>query len=379
MRARHVLAVLGAIVAAAATATTAEAAADPELVSALSDGSAVDGRVSPGQVSDDGNRVAFVEYDEQEQVHRVRVRDRAAGRIIFSYATVAGIPEDGVALSGNGRYVAINEQFGHDNNFTLIVHDLVDHSEDGVTNRKVVNSPSLSDNGRKIAYLGGDELLSGDTVYVKNLDTGATTRVSNPKSVAFSPVISGDGAHVAYRQYGHVYAKSLATGALTRVDVLRDGSFGTRGNARPVAFSDTGRFLLFKADVSDLAPGTAVCDNGGNGCAFRRNFGESVTTVASKLPDGTVTTVVHAALSGDARVVAFDAAQGDPYLAVYVRVLSAATTRLASVNGAGEPANAAAYHPELTDDGALVAFGSAATNLGHPDIAGPQAWIARGK
>lgn len=378
MRTRRVTIIATAVAAAAVLAPQAWAAADPELVSALSDGSPVDGRVSPGQVSDDGNRVAFVEFDEQEQVNRVRVRDRVAGRIVFTYATVAHVPADGVALSGNGRYVAINEQFGDDNNFTLIVHDLVDHSEDGVTNRKVVNSPSLSDNGRKIAYLGGDELLSGDTVYVKNLDTGVTTQVSNPASVAFNPVISGDGAHVAYRQYGHVYAKSLATGALTRVDVKPDGSFGTGGNAHPVAFSDTGRFLLFKADVSDLAPGTAVC-NGGNGCAFRRNFIESVTTVASKLPDGTVTTIGHAALSGDARVVAFDAAQGDPYLDVYVRVLSTATTRLASVNGAGDPANAAAYHPELTDDGAQAVFGSAATNLGHPDIAGPQAWIARGK
>lgn len=379
MRTRRVTIIATAVAAAAVLAPQAWAAADPELVSALSDGSPVDGRVSPGQVSDDGNRVAFVEYDEQEQVHRVRVRDRAAGRIVFTYATVAVIPEDGVALSGNGRYVAINEQFGHDGNVTLIVHDLVDHSEDGVTNREVVTSPSLSDSGREIAYLGADALTSGDTVYVKDLDTSRTTRLSNSGALAFSPVISGDGAYVAYRQYGHVYSRSVATGTLTRVDVLPDGSFGTRGNAHPVAFSDTGKFLLFTADVSDLAPGTAACGDGGNGCAFRRNFIESVTTVASKLPDGTVTTVAHAALSGDARVVAFDAAPGDPNLDVYVRVLSTATTRLASVNGAGEPANAAAYHPELTDDGAQVAFGSAATNLGHPDVAGPQAWIARGK
>lgn len=394
MRARRVLAtfataLVGLGVTVPAMPAGASVPASPELVSLSHYGRPALRPVVPGPVSDGGRWAAFVEhYDnpnpfpepgDPEHISAVHVFDRNnPDKLRFRYVEGGTVPPDGFALSGNGRYFAVFQPRDdeHTNEF-ISVYDLVNVHRKGLYSRGGIGSPSLSDTGRKIAYLRS-EAGPANTVFVTDLATDRTTRVSNPASPAFSPVISGDGTMVAYRQYGHVFAKNLVTGRLTKVDVRADGSFGTRGNARPAAFSANGQWLLFTSAVSDLAPGTAACVDG-TGCAFRRNLTGAATTVASRLPNGTITPVGHAHLSGDGRVAAFDALGGDAQRDVYVRVFSTARTRLASVNGAGQPANAPAFHPMLTGDGSLVAFGSGATNFGYPDLVAEQMWVARGK
>lgn len=348
----------------------------PELVSVQRDGSG-QGNVRGSQplVSDNGNRVVFHAGVYGESDDGIYLRNRAAGttsKVVSSSPEVEKSAED---LSGNGRYVAVRQYVDAVNEHHQTVNDLVDGSSEPVSNAQSFDA-SLSDSGRIVAFV---QHASGvASVFVKNLDTGKTTRVSSSAAPASDPVISGDGRKVGYRQYGHVYAKTLATGTLSRVDVKPDGTFGPRGDATPVAFSDAAGFLLFTASATNLASGTAVCDNYVDmTCAFRRNFAEAKTTTASVI-DGRVTPVhPEVDLSGDGRVVTF---AGGPQIldAVFARVLSTATTREASVNADGDPADASAGAPTLNFDGTLVAFTSSASNFGRP-VDGSQVWIARGK
>lgn len=387
MNARRRVAVVAAVLLASAGMAVPAAGADvpdgPELVSANHAGDPSFEDTANGQVSDDGNRVLFVQQSYDDVPDVVRLRDRAAGT---TESVLGGDQPDDVytaALSGNGRYAAVNVHVVDLDQFTLTVYGLDDNSVRHVGDYTYTGSPSLSDNGRVIAFAGRKAGQRLSAVFVHNLSTGATTRMTVPSAAATDPVISGDGTRVAFRQYGHVYVRSVATGATTRIDVRADGTFGTKGGAKPVAISDNGAFVAFTTRATDLATGTEACAEPPSGCLFRRNLGMRRTTVASVLPSGEIAPLVDRAdMSGDGRVVAFGALISSPgggdTSAIYVRVLGTATTRLASVNAAGEPADGPSHDPRLTDDGALVTFSSSASNFGH-DVPNAQYWIARGK
>lgn len=371
MRARHILAALAAIVAAAATATSAEAATAPELISRNDSGSPFSGGGGRSIVSDDGKRVAFFSQPDDLLPAKIYVRDRATGKTkrVFQGAQDFTRLE---SFSGNGRYVAATE---HIDDVGLDPHiiDVVDGSDEGVGVE--ANQLSLSDSGRKVAF------VDNGVVYVRNLDTRRNVRVTSTSSPAFYPKLSGDGTTVAYWQYGHVYTRNLSTGKLARIDVKPDGTFGPRDVAEPVAISDNGAWVLFFARSAALLPGTEVCDDDEpdlDGCYFRRNVSGSTTLLTSVLPDGQATLAFGADLSGDGRVVAFSAGPaGDDQ--IYVRTLSTATTRLASVNAAGQPANAGMSWPSLSQTGGLVTASGRPTNFGYPELGASQVWLLRGK
>lgn len=329
MRARHILAALAAIVAAAATATSAEAATAPELISRNDSGLPFSGGGGRSIVSDDGKRVAFFSQPDDLLPAKIYVRDRATGKT--------------------------KRVFQGAQDFTRL--------------------ESFSGNGRKVAF------VDNGVVYVRNLDTRRNVRVTSTSSPAFYPKLSGDGTTVAYWQYGHVYTRNLSTGKLARIDLKPDGTFGPRDVAEPVAISDNGAWVLFFARSAALLPGTEVCDDDEpdlDGCYFRRNVSGSTTLLTSVLPDGQATLAFGADLSGDGRVVAFSAGPaGDDQ--IYVRTLSTATTRLASVNAAGQPANAGMSWPSLSQTGGLVTASGRPTNFAYPELGASQVWLLKGK
>ncbi|MCI0637403.1 MAG: hypothetical protein L0206_26320, partial [Actinobacteria bacterium] len=139
------------------------------------------------------------------------------------------------------------------------------------------DQPSISANGRTVAFRSfASNLVPGDTngegdVFVRDLKTGATTRVSvdstgaqaNASSTGQS--ISANGRTVAFRSFasnlvpgdtngeGDVFVRDLKTGATTRVSVDSTGAQGNSNSDSP-SISASGRTIVFVSEASNLVP-----------------------------------------------------------------------------------------------------------------------------
>jgi len=124
-------------------------------------------------------------------------------------------------------------------------------SSGGVQGNNVSNSPSISADGRYVAFQSSaTNLVAGDSngtadVFVHDRSTGQTTRVSvagdgsQGNNVSYNPRLSGDGRFVAFRSDAtnlvagdtngvrDVFVHDCVTGATTRVSV---DSGGVQGN-----------------------------------------------------------------------------------------------------------------------------------------------------
>ena len=130
------------------------------------------------------------------------------------------------------------------------------------------NTPGFSEDGRYLVFSSSaTNLVSGDTnnardVFVHDLQTGETKRVSVSSNGmqadhgAFIPAISGNGRYVVFGSDAtnlvggdklgltHVYVHDLQTGETTRVSVNSDGS-QMIGRSSDASISDDGRYIAF--------------------------------------------------------------------------------------------------------------------------------------
>jgi Tol biopolymer transport system component len=143
------------------------------------------------------------------------------------------------------------------------------------------SNPSISGDGRYVAFRSRfNNLVPGDTngygdIFVKDLQTNQTRLVStdsagNPSNgTSYDPVISSNGRYVAFASAASnlvendvlgapdVFLKDLQTGTTTRVSVnsqgmqAMDGLFGTK-SSRPSISAD-GRFIAFASNGANLA------------------------------------------------------------------------------------------------------------------------------
>jgi Tol biopolymer transport system component len=142
------------------------------------------------------------------------------------------------------------------------------------------SNPSISGDGRYVAFRSRfNNLVPGDTsgfgdIFVKDLQTNQTRLVStdsagNPSNgTSYDPVISSDGRYVAFASAASnlvendvlgapdVFLKDLQTGITTRISVnsqgmqAMDGLFGTK-SSRPSISAD-GRFVAFVSNGANL-------------------------------------------------------------------------------------------------------------------------------
>ena len=220
-----------------ATAPDTQAAAPVapvERVSVAADGTQGDGDSLAPSVSADGRYVAFESIatdlvpGDTNGRRDVFVKDLRTGRIVRVTAQSAGAPADAEAyqpsLSADGRHVAFTAEWTYPvpahsgppgRQSDVYVRDLrtgrttkVDRDLEqgfGIVSR----DPSISADGRYVAFVAGAVPwfplgLHGDVrVYVRDLKTGTTRRVSAPPGPdgdreAFGPHITPDGSAVAY-------------------------------------------------------------------------------------------------------------------------------------------------------------------------------------
>jgi hypothetical protein len=281
----------------------------------------------------------------------------------------------GASISANGRFVAFTSD-ATDLSTTpvtgardIFVRDMrtgktsvASIGQDGNADGVAAHSPSISRNGRYVAFSSfGSLLVGGDTndsfdVFVRDRRLRTTTRVSVDSTGAqsnddsFNPSISANGQVVAFSSdatnlvtddtngVSDIFAHDMRSGATVRVSVASDGSQsdgqsdgpGIRGG---LSFgpdvSSSGRYVTFDSIATNLvADDTNTCEFNPGGPSFP-NPGE--------YPD------------------------------VFVRDLEKATTGRASVASDGSQSDGASTDPAISGDGRSVVFFTTAANLGAGD------------
>jgi Tol biopolymer transport system component len=325
-------------------------------VSVGSGGAQGDGQsITPGMTAD-GRFVGFASLagnlvpGDTNGVYDVFVHDRQTGVTERVSVSSAGAEGDATSVFGfpprfsdDGRFVGFSslasnlvpgdtngkcDVFVRDRQLGLTTRVSVDSG--GVQGPWDSHAPSLSADGRFVAFMSDSALVAGDTngttdCFVHDRQSGATSRVSldsagaeaNGSSV--TPVISGDGRWVAFdssasnlvpqdlNQQYDVFLHDRATGETRRVGTPIFG-VGT-WMCRSASISSTGRYVAFDTNEP----------------------------------------LVQEDTNGVLDVYVYDA--------VLRRVLRV------SVDPAGLQANGQCNRPSISGDGHTIAFGSSATNL----------------
>ncbi len=257
-------------------------------------------------ISDDGRYVAFASNasnlvsGDADGLGDIFVHDMQTGITILASVDSSDAKGNnisiGPSISGNGRYVAFasiatNLVLGDTNGaLDLFVHDM----QTGTTTRVSVdssgiqaNGPSNSTDGTYDSFISTDgryvafesfatNLVPNDTngmddIFVRDLQTGITTRVSVDSSGAqgngssIFPALSGDGRYIAFRSYAtnlvsddtngkdDIFVHDMQTGVTTRVSVDLNG---VQANNRSynAAISADGQYTAFDSDATNLVP-----------------------------------------------------------------------------------------------------------------------------
>ena len=313
---------------------------------------------------------------------------------------------NGSTLSDNGRWVAFSSESDNfvagDTNLTadVFVRDrftettvLVSADREGGPSDGFSAEAWISGNGRFVAFMSeATDLVADDTndaadVFVRDLDTGVTERVSVSTTdgelidgVSFEPSISDDGRFVEFQSDSEmivaddfngsedVFVRDRQIGTTVRASVATNGAetdFGAyegviSGNGANVAFTtDTG---LVGTDINDEDD------------VYRRSLTAGTTNRVSSAASG-LGGGYSAAISDDGGFIAFvsDYQLSGPgadvnFLPdVYVRNTTAATTARVSLTTANATPNNLSIGPSISDDGRYVAYYTLATDLGAAD------------
>ncbi len=331
-------------------------------------------RVSLGysaSISADGRYVAFgseasnLVADDANGTNDVFVRDRTEDTTVRVSVSSAGIEGNAQsfepAISADGRYVAFSSVatnlVGDDTNAAvdIFVHDLMTHrtkrvsiSSAGIEGRKRSFGPSISDDGRYIAFWSlAYNLVGNDTnrvadVFVRDRTNHKTKRVS-----ISSAGVQADGAS----QYP--------------------------------SLSADGRYVAFGSQASDLIAG----DTNDESDVFVRDRTEKTTERVSTSSAGVQGDDFSAfpSISADGRYVAFYSRAGtlvdddtNGWYDVFVRDRTEETTARVSVGSGGVEGNGSSWKPAISADGRYVAFESDASNLVPDDTNGGADVFRRG-
>ena len=198
--------------------------------------------------------------------------------------SIGGYDVSGLTLSEDGRYAAHRPQFASNfyvTDFVGGVTTLASSDSLGNAGNGYSDSPRISADGRFATFASSaSNLVPDDTngvpdVFVKDLTTGQTTRVSTNSSGgqanrdsfagSFAPQISGDGRFVTFlssadnlvpgdtNPHADLFVKDLASGAVARANVGGNGE-QTNQHIMGPAISSDGRYIAFETAATNLHP-----------------------------------------------------------------------------------------------------------------------------
>jgi Tol biopolymer transport system component len=373
-------------------------------------------------VAFDSDATTLVPQDTNGQTD-VFVHDRTTNSTERVSVSSSGVQANGLstrpAVNASGGLVAFDSSATNlvpgDTNRQLdvFVHNRANHrtfrvsvGSDGLQGTGSSNSPSIG--GRFVSFISSSpNLVPGDTngvedVFVRDLVAGTTERVSvsstgeqgNSSSTAAS--ISANGRYVAFSSFASnlvtgdtndafdVFLHDRVTGATERMSVSSDEVQGDAMSVSP-SVSRNGRFVAFYSDATNLVPG----DTNGRTDIFVRDRMAALTerdSVSSdeqqadgSSPEPGVRGFVASGpdITPDGRYVAFFSSatnlvpddtntcplffsQTGTCPDAFARDRVAGTTTRVSLFADGSQSDERNSDPAISDDGAVVAFWSAA-------------------
>lgn len=233
-----------------------------------------------------------------------------------------------------------------------------------ITESSSPEAPSVSSNGRMVAYASdASNLVMNDTngctdIFLYDAISGATTRITDGDDTSWLPRVSGDGLFVTFSSRASnlvpgddngredVFLYNVQTQTTIRVTAAM-------GDSRLSTISDDGRYVAYQLELPDRYWDIYVFDalNGSSWRVTKGNDGGSWTP----------------ALSGDGRFIAFsseasnlvpDDTNGAHDVFVY-RMSDHVTERITRGNSAFD----GSWNPSMSEDGRYVSYSSDASDL----------------
>jgi Tol biopolymer transport system component len=344
-------------------------------VSTTSSGGQADGDSHAPSISDDGRFVAFISTSGNlvspgggtSGIHNIYLKDLRTGIVSLVSANPVGAPagdgnSDVPTISADGRYVA----------FCSVATNLVPGDTNGVMD-----------------------------VFLRDTVAGTTTRVSTssaggqgngPSGSTYGPYLSGNGRFVAFESDADnligdadtnhekdIFVKEVETGATTRVSTAAAGEQANSSSYFPSISAD-GRYVVFRSTASNLAEGdTLICEAISCSDVFRKDTqtGEVYWVSTTAAGDTADRPSWDPHLSADGRYAAFssDAANlaigdGNNNYDIFVKDMDTGQVVLVSQTAGGQEGNDWSIGPFVGMGGAYVVFESMASNLAADDTNG---------
>jgi Tol biopolymer transport system component len=261
------------------------------------------------------------------------------------------------------------------------------------------DSASISKHGRYVAFTSDagnldtlEDTSAGDDVYVRDIETGITTRVSvNGSGVpgdddSWEPSISANGRHIAFtsaasnfssdaRGYWNVFVHDCHTGATFLVSKNADGVGGNMYDREPSISADGSR-VAFASNSTNLVDG----DSEGHTDVFIRFTGGATRRVSvSSTGEAGNNNSYNPSLSTDGNYVAFEswatnltggAADTNTKTDIFLHHITSGSTYRLSQNASGVVGDDESSDASVSTNGRYVAFQSAAGNLVDEDTNG---------
>lgn len=278
--------------------------------------------------------------------------------------------------------------------------ELISHGPNGQPGNNTSHRPSVSPDGRYVAFTSlaknllpdssvtacGDILCTNVFVYdrvtkkqtLANVDTlGLRIGIDERMSFEFGPILSRDGKSVVFTTEHpiepndtnnnlDVAVRDLSTGVTRNASTNSDGQVVISGN-NEATMSYDGRYVAFTA-FSPLVPE----DTNETYDVYRRDLQTGNILLISKTQGGGIANRAsnQAVISGNGQFVAYisratNIVPGDTNENndVFVYNVQTGTTQRINVTSRGNQAVGETYYPDISYDGRYVTYGSLASNL----------------
>ena len=306
-------------------------------------------------------------------------------------------------VSDDGRYIAFTSRatnfISNDNNGydDVFVHDrqtgvteLISVSSDGVQGNGFSSGPSISADGRYVAFISwANNLVPNDTnnrrdIFLHDRVDKKTTLISVDSSGnqanhdSSNSVISADGGYVVFESDASnlvsgdsnsrkdIFLRDIVGGITTRVSVGSGGSQALGGNSYNPSISIDGRYIAFDSDATNIVAN----DTNGVTDVFVHDRQENKTTRVSVSTNGTQGDYESRfpAISGNGQFVVFQSTSttlgaSNGWTHIFIHDLKAQTTELVSLSNDQLLGDWNSYRAVTTYDGRYVIFESMGKNL----------------
>ena len=268
---------------------------------------------------------------------------------------------------------------------------LASSSDVGERGNLISYYPSLSADGTRVTFaslasnLDSADPVEGLDIYLKDLSTGDLVLVSTSShgeksnGTSFDPSLSAHGTRVAFFSEAinldpsdsdtvrDIYPKDVVAGEVVLVSRSDTGEKGNGPSTAPSTSAD-GTRVAFVSEATNLDP----ADTDATPDVYVEDLVTGDLTLVSASVDGSHGngSSFSPEISADGTVVAFTSAatnlhpsDTDAAFDVYVKDLVTGSLFLASASATGEHSNGSSGIPDIAADGNRVSFSSGATNL----------------